>query len=291
MSEQDEKTSVRRLGRKDRKRRLDPRGPLFPPEEMIPPSAPVEIPVEPEPDSAPPEEKAPPVQPVPERFPPLDFDTQEKPAAAPQPAPIRRRSTCLPNLITLIFAVATIVVIAVFAVIAANPYTPLNPFPPFTPLPIIVTATFLPPTDAPPPTAGPTPTFTPIPLDTQGQPLPNYTFTLSNNAPVYIPNANDQACNWSSIAGSVTDASGSALNGYGIHITGDGVDSVVFSGAALTFGPGGFELFLNGTPQEKTYSVQLLSPQGVVLSDTYSISTQSNCDQNVAILTFVQTDA
>ncbi len=286
MSEQDEQTNVRRLGRKDRKRRLDTRGPLFPPEEVIPPPEPA---AEEAPDFAPPIEKARSNTPVPQRFPPLEFETEDKPAPAPKPAPIRARSTCLPNLITLIFAVATVAVIVVFAIITANPYTPLNPFPPFTPLPVIITATFLPPTITPLPTEGPTPTFTPIPLDAQGQPLAAFSFALSTAAPVYITNANNQGCNWSSIAGTVTDATGSALNGYGIHIIGDGVDSVVFSGAALTFGPGGFELFLNGTPQEKTYSVQLLSPQGVVLSDTYSVSTQSNCDQNVAILAFVQT--
>jgi hypothetical protein len=282
LSDQDERSSVRRLGRKDRKRRLDPRGPLFPPEaEVVPPPSGDEAP-EPAPDAPIAEVKMPPA----ERFPALDFAPNEEAVPSPVPAPARSRNTCLPNVITLLFLLGTLVMIGLYAVITLNPYTPFNPFPPFTPLPQIVTATFLPPTATLLPTFGPTPTFTAIPLDALTTPSSAYSFALSNDSPVYIANANDQGCNWASIAGSVTDANGTALNGYGVHITGEGIDSVVFSGAALTFGAGGFELFLNGTPQDKTYSVQLLSPQGVVVSDTYSVATHSSCEQNVAVLTF-----
>lgn len=293
MDDPDDRSNVRRLGRKDRKRRIDPRGPLFPPEEEVSGKA-----AESPPDAADlkprftpgptPEVKARLDTPPGERFPALSFDEPDVVVPAASPAPVRARSTCLPNLVALLFFVATIVIIAVYAIITVNPYSGLNPFPPFTPIPIIVSATFLPPTATLPPTAGPTVTFTPIPIETLATPVPDFTFSLVGGAAVYAPNGNDQGCNWSSIAGTVTDANGTALDGYGVRITGNGVDEGVFSGAALTFGPGGFELFLNGTPQEKTYSVQLLSPQGAVLSDTYSITTHTACDQNVAVLTFKQ---
>jgi hypothetical protein len=279
MSEQDDSTNVRRLGRKDRKRRLDTRGPLFPPEPPAPPPPPA---VEEPPEPPVIEEK-----PVPAagRFPPLDFATDED-SAEPAPAPVKGRSTCLPNAVAALFLLATVVIIAIYGVITLNPYTALNPFPPFTPLPEIITATFLPPSATPLPTAGPTPTFTPIPLGVFGAQSGGFSFALTSSQPVYIANANNQGCNWSSIAGTVTDANGAALDGYGVHVTGEGVDAVVFSGAALTFGSGGFELFLNGAPHDNTYSVQLLSPQGTVVSDVYKVATKSTCDQNVAIVTF-----
>ncbi len=304
MSDQEERSNVRRLGRKDRKRRLDPRGPLFPPDEPAP-EAPAEPEVSEPPAPAPKPAAASDLKPrfnaratseipVAERFPPLNIEPHAEPVTVPKTktAPARRGSTCLPNLVAIFFLLATIAFIGMVAIITANPYSALNPFPPFTPLPEIVTATFLPPTATLPPTAGPTATFTPIPLsdlntpETTSEAVSGFTFALANAAPVYAPNGNDQGCNWSSIAGTVTDASGTALNGYGVHVTGAGVDSTVFSGAALTFGAGGFELFLNGTPQANTYTVQLVSPQGTPVSDTFSVSTQASCDQNVAILTF-----
>ena len=70
-------------------------------------------------------------------------------------------------------------------------------------------------------------------------------------------------------------------------MTGTNLNETVFSGAALTFGAGGFELFLNGTPQAQTYSVQLLDPQSKPLSPAYSVATKETCDQNVAILQFI----
>ncbi len=178
--------------------------------------------------------------------------------------------------------------IALVVIIAQNPYSSLNPFPPFTPLPIVITATFLPPTEAPAGTAAPTATFTPVAIESDSQSPTPFSFALASAQPVYAPNANDKGCNWSSIAGTVTDGKGTALDGYRVHITGNGVDETVFSGATLTFGAGGFELFLNGTPQEQAYTVQLSDPQSHPLSPEYTVTTKASCDQNVAVLQFVQ---
>ena len=284
MSDEQETGGVRRFGRRDRKRSLDPRGPLFPPDE---PSGETEPPAE---SSEPPADEAPEPEPI---APPAAAKVQT-PSARPTPKPSRvvppssRGKSVMANLLTILFLLGTIGMIGLVGIITANPNTPLNPFPPFTPLPIVITATFLPPTEVPQGTAAPTATFTPLAIDAGNTTTDTFSFALTNQQPVYAPNANDKGCNWSSIAGTVTDAKGTALDGYRVRVRGNGIDETVFSGATLTFGAGGFELFLNGTPQAQTYTVQLSDPQSHPLSAEYSVATQASCDQNVAVLQFVQ---
>ncbi len=289
MSDDQTTGGVRRFGRRDRKRSLDPRGPLFPPEDLPADSEQVEGLAEPtsaiEPD----------VFEIPE--PPLEILTPPKvqpPKNKPAPAKSIARTAppqqkhVMANLLTIVFLLGTIGMVALVVMITQNPYTALNPFPPFTPLPIVITATFMPPTATPPGTIAPTATFTPLAVEANGTLQAVFSFTLAHEQPVYAPNANEKGCNWSSIAGTVTDRQGEALDGYRIRVTGNGLNETVFSGAALTFGAGGFELFLNGTPQAQTYTVQLLDPQSQPLSPTYSVATKESCNQNVAVLQFVQ---
>lgn len=298
MSDQDERsTGFRRVSRKDRKRKLETRGLLIPlepdeptPEELF---APPEL--RPEVPAAPPVIETAPA----ERFPPLKVkkenlgvDDYAPTRDLPQP-----RSAFLPNLVAILFFIASIALIIVFSIIYVNPTTPLNPFPPFTPIPILITATFLPPTETPlptatlPPTLGPTPTFTPIPAAAIPGQASLFPFVAANNGAVYVPNGNQNGCDWSSIAGSVTDLATEPLDGYGVRITGDDLDETVYTGSVQSFGPGAFELFLNGAPQVGTYTVQLLSPQGLPLSETYTITTRATCEENVAIVSFLQTRA
>jgi hypothetical protein len=288
MSEQNERGGIRRVSRRDRKRRLDSRGPLFPIEESVEAEPPAPEPAAPDvehPEPAPVIEKAErakTVSPPEERFPPLVPYIEEQPAALPPAPTLKRRSTLLPNLISVFFFLATLAALALFALIVVNPYTSLNPFPPFTPVPIVITATPGPGIQFPSVDTSVTPTFTPLPASA-------VQFALNSSGVVYAPNGNGQECNWSSIAGSVTDAKGGALDGYRILITDvKGDEKTVFSGSAQTFGPGGFELFLNGTPLEAQYSVQLLTQQGAPASEPYTVTTRADCQSNVAILTFVQ---
>ncbi|MBI1276708.1 MAG: hypothetical protein GC179_01135 [Anaerolineaceae bacterium] len=284
MSDDQTTGGVRRFGRRDRKRSLDPRGPLFPPEdtpEESPQSSDDSAPITEETEAAEAEELPEAVVAAPNIHTP-----KSKPAAVktvpPQPKQI------MANLLTVVFLLATVGMGALVVMIAQDPYTPLNPFPPFTPLPIVITATFLPPTATPPGTVEPTATFTPLAVEASGAEPATFSFKLAHEEPVYAPNANEKGCNWSSIAGTVTDKQGGALDGYRIRVTGNNLNETVFSGAALTFGTGGFELFLNGTPQAQTYTVQLLDPQSKPLSPAYSIATKESCDQNVAVLEFIQ---
>lgn len=283
MSDDQTTGGVRRFGRKDRKRSIDPRGPLFPPEDLPPePSAEVN-------NELPTEE----VEAALEVEEPLE-EVVVAPKAQPPPSkPIKVKSApptakqVMANLLTVVFLLATIGLGAVVVMIAQNPYTPLNPFPPFTPLPIVITATFIPPTATATGTIIPTVTFTPLAVEASSTEEVSFSYKLAHEQPVYAPNANEKGCNWSSIAGTVTDKQGGALDGYRIRVTGNNLNETVFSGAALTFGAGGFELFLNGTPQAQTYTVQLLDPQSKPLSPVYSVATKESCDQNVAVLQFV----
>lgn len=327
MSEESKRFGVRRIGRKDQKKRLEETGALFPPEPDLPPEE-ATAPEPPEVDEAlpgdelfaapddvdaalsalrdlndvsritsemaalseavsgagkprrPPEEldreRFPPVRPMPPADP-----VEPPPQAAPAP---RRRGLARQDRIALLFALGTILAIVYFVVLWQDPQSPLNFFAPATPF-VIVTATPQPqPTQAPtdPPTPGPTASFTPLGLAAV------YPFALADTGVLYIPNDNGRACNWSSIAGSVISMEGEPVNGFGVQISGEGLDEKVFSGTAQTFGPGGFELFLNGVPQQAEYSVQLLSPAGTPVSEKIPVSTRAECDQNVAVVNFIQ---
>jgi len=300
MSDQDERpTGFRRVSRRDRKRRLETRGPLIPPEPDEPAPEEMFAPPEVRPETPP----APVVElPPAERFPPVALTVEEGRGARPY-APMttttvpKPRGTFLPNLVAILFFLASIGLIVAFSIIFVNPYTALNPFPPFTPIPLLITATFLPPTETPPPTVtppptlGPTPTFTPIPAEAIPTQASLFPFVAANNGAVFVPNGNDQGCDWASIAGSVTDLLGAPLDGYGVRITSENLDETVFTGSAQTFGPGGFELFLNGAPQVGMYTIQLLSPQEVPLSEEYTFTTRATCEENVAVVSFLQTRA
>jgi hypothetical protein len=105
---------------------------------------------------------------------------------------------------------------------------------------------------------------------------------------LYAPNSNDLGCNWWSIAGTVRDSSGAALNGYRIRVSGAGLNESVFSGASQGFGAGGFELPLVGAPGEEDFTVQLFSAQDAPLSELINVTTRADCDANVTIVNFVQ---
>ena len=269
MSDEQETGGVRRFGRRDRKRSLDPRGPLFPPDESrTSPPNPLSVYREGEQRSE------------------ISGVKTDSPTATRTPSSGGKQ--VMANLLSVLFLLGAVGMIGLIGIITADPNTPLNPFPPFTPLPIVITATFLPPTAAATGTAAATATFTPLAIDAGNAAQSNFRFVLASQQPVYAPNANAKGCNWSSIAGTVTDDKGTALDGYRVRIKGNGVDETVFSGATLTFGAGGFELFLNGTPQSQTYTVQLSDPQSHPLSAEYTVMTKTSCDQNVAVLQFVQ---
>ena len=254
--------------------------------------------------------------PVRDRFPPLPQEEPEYPPLKmprPQspPVPPRKGGNARFNILTLLFLLASCGLIAYFGFIWQNPYSALNPLAPFTPPPMMVSQTYTPSmTFTPSPTLTPSQTPTPMPSDTP-TPLPTETspeaqaagaettaeapaeagfaFALEGGREIFITNPDGRsACRWSSIAGTVSDANGQALNEYQIRVLGDGVDETVISGSSAGFGPGGFELQLGNEAVDAEFAVQLLDPSGAPVSDVLTVTTSSRCDWNISVLRFVQ---
>ncbi len=251
-----------------------------------------------------PAERFPPIAPPPEAATKQPAQPQKAVQSQPEPSPfaLRRRNrthgSWRHNLVALIFLLATCGLLYYFSIIWRDQYSPLNPLAkptPFvevseTPDPIAVASYFATQTAT---ARGPVQSFNqPTPFATPDSFFP---FALTGSGVLYIPNANGNDCDWASIAGSVTYQQGQPINNYGIQITDATnpglLDVKVFSGSALTFGEGGFELTLAGTPTAGEYEVQLFSPAGAPVSQVYTITTHDTCDKNVAILNFVQTRA
>jgi hypothetical protein len=251
-----------------------------------------------------------------ERFPPLEHppltedegDAPAAPVPAPTP-PTRHRlqgGDWRHNLIALVFMLLTIALCGYFVAFWQDPYAAWNPLARPTPY---VLVTWTPDMRevvnlAGTQTAEAIPTEAPVTLvDTPVQATPQgaatvtsaplmMPFTLAEPGVLYVPNANGRGCNWASIGGSVTGLQGEALNNYAIQIIDaqepDRLNVQVYSGAAATFGEGGFELYLGGSPREGQYIIQLLSQTGVPLSDEFLIFTRNACAENVTVVNFVQ---
>jgi uncharacterized membrane protein (DUF485 family) len=138
MDDPEEPTSVRRVRRKDRKRRLSSPGGLFPLEgETEKAEAP--LPVETRSSMV--------VTPPQERFPPIprvrrDIEKNVRPRATEQPpmAQRRRRRAARQNRVAFLFFLATALIGAYFVYIWLNPFSPLNLLAPPRPV-LVVTAT------------------------------------------------------------------------------------------------------------------------------------------------------
>jgi len=292
MADEKERTGLRRFGRRDRKERLTSE-PLFPEDDSPLPA-----------DEAlmadtssifgtelaeelPESERFPPVRP-----PPTEDDSPKRARSrAVQPyRRVRRRHSWLYNLIAFLFFVATLALCGVYAMIWNDPWTALNPLAPAT--------EFFYVTETPDPlavingtaTAAALATETPLaPLESLGG-LP---FSIVELGVLYAPNSNTSGCDWASIAGTVQGLNGEPLPGYRIGIIDaenpERLDVEVFSGAVQSFGEGGFEYTLGNAPRAGRYDIQLLSRDSVPLSDVYRITTRATCEENVAIINFVQT--
>ncbi len=242
---------------------------------------------------------------------PATLEEERRAQAAPRQ---RRPSGGIYSIVTGLFMLATAGFIAWAVSLIMNPTAPYNPFPPPPPEPTSTlfvvdagpqSATVLPPTWTASPSVTPGPTTTrratatrtpsPGPTATGITPLPGATntiavfpFTLQNEAVSYARNTNGEGCAWSSIAGQVFDLTQGPLIGLVIQVTGDNFQQIALSGSERRFGASGYEIFLNSTPVEAEYVVQLRSTTGMPLSEPYVVKTLSSCDHNIAIVNFLQ---
>lgn len=233
-----------------------------------------------------------------ERFPAVDYAAVEDETASPaqaQPAELSGRQRNPGNwrhdLVALVFALATFGLCGAYALIWNDPWTAINPLAPATEFFFV--------TETPDPlaVANAAITATALAEPTDDAPVPQTSFTglpfvLADTGVVYTPNSNGSGCDWASLGGTVTGMGGEPLNGFRVRITdADNPDQLqveVFSGAVLTFGDGGFEFTLGNAPRAGRYDVQLFSAAGAPLSDAYRIVTRDTCEENVAIINFVQ---
>jgi hypothetical protein len=107
----------------------------------------------------------------------------------------------------------------------------------------------------------------------------------------YQRNTNDQGCQWLSIAGNVTGLSGEPLSDLAVEVVGEDFEAIVFTGSAAVFGLSGFEVTVGFTPRRADFSVRLLGPTGIPISDFIFVTTGDTCDRNVVVVAFLQSRA
>lgn len=121
-----------------------------------------------------------------------------------------------------------------------------------------------------------------------------YPFAVQAGSPVMIQNfVNSSAgCNWQGIAGQVFDPDGSPIKNIVVKAggtwNGTSVSLVGMTGAATSYGEGGYELVL-GTKvvtSNQTVWVQLYDLSGNTLSNKVFISTTADCTKNLVLLNF-----
>ena len=233
-----------------------------------------------------------------------------------QDAPKRvNRTAAVWNILTVLVLLTAVCVGILFLVVFINPYMGLNPFPPPTlparielDTPTPTPKSILPPTWTPQPPTDVPPTEIPIIPDTQ-TPFPTQSESGGGNEensgddmpvvphegdnPSYIPSRSfhpELGCSWMGVAGQAFDLSGHEIIGLTVRVSFE--DGVIDSttGSNKSYGPGGFEIFLNDHPVATgdAYSIQLFNSSGSVLSDKYNFVTFSDCNRNLVIVNFVQ---
>jgi hypothetical protein len=220
------------------------------------------------------------------------------------------------DLLTLGVVGLTLLVGAWVLVVMRDPYGSFNPMPPPPPPTEVTVVPYQPPGEtqlpsfAMVPTSSATATLTQQAIDTIVPPaIPTYTpsatatlrwtptpshtpaayaYTLEGEAVGYMQNTGENGCAWQSIAGRVLDLNREPVPGLLVHISGAGVDEMVVTGSQSDFGPGGYELPLGTALQRGQYVVQLIGQDGATLSDEVLVETIDRCEQNIALVNFVQ---
>jgi hypothetical protein len=159
-------------------------------------------------------------------------------------------------------------------------------------------------TETPGPT--PTPTITPTPTVTETATLiptsdaptitspPPYVFGLDGEQVIYTTNfINSAGCSWQGVTGNVFDQNNAPLPGIVVHVFNapgsPQVDQRVRSGSNSLVGEGsGWEVGVGNTPSPSTFFVQLETEVGTIVSDRVQVVFPGTCDQNQAIVNFIQ---
>lgn len=158
-------------------------------------------------------------------------------------------------------------------------------------------------TDTPGPTLTPSETFTPsvsptfTPSLTPTGPTPTlqptispYPFGLRDSVRFTNNFANTQGCAWQGMGGQVLGIGGAELTGsFQVRVFNNEIDRVVNIGSNSMYGPiSGWEVPVDTTINNRTYFVQLETVNGVQISPRIEVTFPQDCNQNAAIITFIQ---
>jgi len=154
------------------------------------------------------------------------------------------------------------------------------------------TATFTP---SPTLTFTPSPTWTFTPSPTGPTPTPTntqspYPFIVQQGTPLLRDNfANTAGCNWQGLAGQVVTDRGEAVVGVQVRVTGEGIsEQFTITGTNTFYGPSGWEVAVDNKTNGGRYQVTLLY-NNTQVSPTVEIVFPNSCQQNLALINFVQT--
>jgi hypothetical protein len=152
------------------------------------------------------------------------------------------------------------------------------------------------PSDTPTPAATDTftPTFTPTgPTDTFTPTVSPFLFDLRDGQVILTKNSyNSAGCAWEAVAGQVYDQNGvekTTASGLQVHVFSNNFDRRQQVGSNTIYGMSGWEVPVDNKINNLTYFVQLETSVGTVVSDRIQVTFPSNCDQNVALVRFIQT--
>jgi hypothetical protein len=101
--------------------------------------------------------------------------------------------------------------------------------------------------------------------------------------------ANGAGCNWQGIAGQVINGQGEAVVGVQVKVTGDNTAELsTISGSNTLYGASGWEIKVGDTLNNFRYQVSLWIG-GVQVSEAVPVVFPGSCQQNLALINFVQT--
>lgn len=102
-----------------------------------------------------------------------------------------------------------------------------------------------------------------------------------------------QACSWQGLAGSVLDTDGTPHSeSLIVHVSGASLSQPLSAatGSNRQHGASGFEIPLGNRASATSYIVQLISLEGVAVSNPIPLTFSGSCDGNLAIVTFVEVE-
>jgi len=150
------------------------------------------------------------------------------------------------------------------------------------------------------PTATATPTITPtssVPSPTPTETRSPFPFQLRGDVPIFTSNTyNSAGCSFQGIGGQVLDENGRGINDPQIIVVAiddNGREYQARAGEDSIYGDpdgrGGYEISVADAVNGRTYRVQVRTVNGTELSQLRALRFSSNCEENVALLYWIQT--